>query len=121
MATNNEPSGAYLDTTETGSEDPVTLLTLQQNIASMATVMRQFIQNFSQQGQSKGPHAEDAVSSVSPQNYSDFEQESSSDEEDKPQKRRRLITPCNEGGTSDVDALLASTVATRPRGIFLRS
>ena len=127
MATNNEPSGAYLDTTETGSEDPVTLLTLQQNIASMATVMRQFIQNFSQQGQSniephdsqqglcKGPHAEDAVSSVSPQNYSDFEQESSSDEEDKPQKRRRLITPCNEGGTSDVDALLSSTVATRPQ------
>ena len=91
----------------------------------MATVMLQFIQNFSQQGESnieshdsqhylrKGPNAEGAVSSFIPKIYSDVVQESSCDEEDKPQTRRRLNAPCNDGGASDVDALLASTVTTK--------
>ena len=117
--TEKEPSFSGPSSNAEGPGDPATLQSLQEDIASMATVMQQFMNKFSQQGNinnknrnsQQGPSSEsneDGVHPVSPNKYSDFDQQSSSDDEDRPHKRRRLNSTRDEGAsTGDVDALLA--------------
>eukprot|EP00794_Sanderia_malayensis_P018477 gene18477-20328_t len=117
--TEKEPSFSGPSRNAEGPGDPATLQSLQEDIASMATVMQQFMNKFSQQGNinnknlnsQPGPSSEsneDVVHAISPNKYSDFDQQSSSDDEDRPHKRRRFNSTRDEGATTgDVDALLA--------------
>ncbi|XP_065069964.1 uncharacterized protein LOC135694977 [Rhopilema esculentum] len=128
MMSGNEPSTPGPSGNEACSGDAATLQSLQQNIASMASVMQQFIESFSQQGHRNSQnidsqqgtsmelrHDEDTACSIGPDNYSDLDLGSSSDEDDKPQKRRRLTSPINYGPASDIDALLAPASSTKPK------